>query len=155
MNIQKLEAMLAASPSRVSEFTFTVLSSWTLFGVVVLAAGFTDDWSPGQALIHLPTWLEFLIGAFITAGGVLSVAAFGPYHHFVSDRWQLEITGLILGGSGWFAFAVSALVLNPAQPLAYLTGFTMVVGATWRLRRTLLTASRTRKVKTVLDEEDE
>lgn len=130
--------------SRVSEFTATILTMWVVYGLLIFVGGFTTNWSPSYALSRLPTVLELVIGSFISVGGAFSLSGSLPRHRLESRRWQLEITGLILGGFGWTAVAIAAVVLSPLQPLAYVVAAFMAVAAGWRLWRVWQVATHTR-----------
>lgn len=131
---------------RISEFTATVLVMWVFYGLLILAGGFTHTWSPSDALARIPTVLEFVIGVFITGGGVAALFGALSDHSMESDRWVTEITGLIVGASGWLTAGLAAILLNPVQPLAYTVAFFMCTAAVWRALRVAKMARHTRDI---------
>lgn len=131
--------------TRVSEFTIVVLCMWIVCGALVFAGGFSTEWSPEASLKRLPNHFEFPIGALISVGGFNALRGALLSRKILSERWTLEITGLILGGFGWFMVSVAALALAPATPFPYVVGFFMSGAAIWRTWGIWMVASNTRK----------
>ena len=131
--------------TRVSEFTIVVFYMWIVYGALVFAGGFSTEWSPAAFLRRLPKHFEFPIGALISLGGFNALRGALISRKILSERWTLEITGLILGGFGWFMIGVAALALAPATPLPYVVGFFMSGAAIWRTWRIWTVAKETRK----------
>jgi len=130
--------------TRISEFTATVLSMWIVYGALIFSGGLFP-WNPSYSLSLLPSYLEFLIGSFISIGGVLALMGGTCKNRLASEHWSQEIFGLVLGGVGWLCLTISTAVLNPLAPLPYVVGLSMCIAAFWRARRVLEVSKYTRE----------
>ena len=72
-------------PRRVSEFALCILIMWFVYGGTLVAAGFTDEWSPTPALRAVPSWLELALGVSIQLGTALVVIGVVPQHKMASQ----------------------------------------------------------------------
>ena len=140
--------------NRVSEVTISILCGWAVFGITLMVAGFFE-WSPVGVLKFMPNWFDFLLGATIGGGSVLTLSGAIPQHSWESDRWARESSGLFLTAVGWLVLTIAALVVSPSSALLWIFGVTFIVASLWRGIRVWSLSVYTRRVKSKIEAGEE
>ena len=140
--------------NRVSEVTISILCGWAVFGITLMIAGFFE-WSPVGVLKFMPNWFDFLLGAVIGGGSVLTLSGVPPQHSWESDRWARESSGLFLTAVGWLVLTIAALVVSPSSALLWIFGVTFIVASLWRGIRVWSLSVYTRRVKSKIEAGEE
>ena len=136
--------------NRMSEVTLSLLCGWAVFGITLMVAGFFE-WSPVGVLQFMPNWFDFLLGATIGGGAVLTLSGVLRQHSWESDRWAWESAGLLLSAVGWLVLTIVALVMSSSSVLAWIFGVTFVVASLWRGTRVWLLSVYTRRIKSKIE----
>ena len=140
--------------NRVSEVAITILCGWAVFGVTLMIAGFFE-WSPVGVLQPMPNWFDFLPGATIGGGSVLTLSGALPQHSWESDRWARESSGLFLTAVGWLVLTIAALVVSPSSALLWIFGVTFIGASLWRGIRVWSLSVYTRRIKSKIEAGEE
>ena len=140
--------------NRVSEITISILCGWAVFGVTLMIAGFFE-WSPVAVLNPMPNWFDFMLGATIGGGSVLTLSGALPQHSWESDRWARESSGLFLTAVGWLVLTIAALVVSPSSALLWIFGVTFVGASLWRGTRVWSLSVYTRRIKSKIEAGEE
>ena len=140
--------------NRVSEVTISVLCGWAVFGATLMIAGFFE-WPPVGVLQPMPNWFDFLLGATIGGGSVLTLSGALPQHSWESDRWARESSGLFLTAVGWSVLTIATLVVSPSSALVWIFGATFVGASLWRGTRVWSLSVYTRRIKSKIEAGEE
>ena len=138
--------------NRVPEVTISILCGWAVFGITLMVAGFFE-WSPVAVL--MPNWFDFMLGATIGGGSVLTLSGALPQHSWESDRWARESSGLFLTAVGWLVLTIAALVVSPSSALLWIFGVTFIGASLWRGIRVWSLSVYTRRVKSKIEAGEE
>ena len=140
--------------NRVSEVTISILCGWAVFGITLMIAGFFE-WSPVTVLNPMPDWFDFLLGATIGGGSVLTLSGALPQHSLESDRWARESAGLLLTAVGWLVLTIVALAVTPSSVPVWIFGITFVGASLWRGTRVWSLSVYTRRIKSKIEAGEE
>ena len=118
--------------ARPPAFSRAVIGGWLFVGLVLVVSAPFFAWDASAGLPGLHPLVEGLVGAFIFIGSLVTIAG-SQEIGWITRAWKLDQVGLILAGSGWFAYAVFAFFANPLSIVQWLVALSFAVASALRV----------------------